>query len=161
MSNQSITQSRRNFLKGIGFTSALSIGGLSSVAFAASGTATLSQPSGSASSDISIMQQRLFDKKTVTLINQTDKLVMVDALKPIRLEQVNGSLVVKVNQIESEALNGMIAISPSEHISFDIKEIGTDFANTDIFPMTNPTGSHLQITSEHSIFNRVIAVRSV
>jgi hypothetical protein len=86
---------------------------------------------------------------------------MVDALKPITLEQVNGSLVVKVNQIESEAFNGMIAISPSERISFDIKTVGTDFTNAKILPSAKLNGNHLQITSEHSIFNRIVPVQVV
>ena len=161
MSNQTFTQSRRHFLKGATYTSALSLGGLSSLAFTASGTATINKSSELASSGISIMQQKIFDKETVTLINQSDNLIMVDALKPISLEEVNGSLLVKVNQIESEAFNGMIAISPSERISFDIKATGADLTNSDTLSLTNPAGNHLQITSEHSIFNRIVPVQSV
>ena len=101
----------------------------------------------------------MLGRETVTLINQSNKLAMVDALKPISLEQVNGSLVVKVNQIESEAQNGMIAISPSERITFDIKAIAADFTNADKLTMTGFSANQLQITSEHSIFNRIVPVQ--
>ena len=132
MSNQLIPQSRRSFLKGAAYTSLLSLGGLSSLAFTTNGvakkyTATAINSAGLPSSAISITQQNMLDRETVTLINQSDKLAMVDALKPISLEQINGSLVVNVNQIESEARNGMIAISPGEHITFDIKATAADF----------------------------------
>ena len=159
-SNQTFTQSRRNFLKGAAYTSVLSMGGLSSLALAADGAATLNKSAQVSScaissiNGISVIQQKMLDRETVTLINQSDKIIMVNALQPINLEQVNGSLVVKVNQIESEAFNGMIAISPSERISFDI-------VDADILPSKNLDGIHLQITSEHSVFNRIVPVQLV
>jgi hypothetical protein len=164
MSNQLIPQSRRSFLKGAAYTSLLSLGGLSSLAFATNGvakknTVTAINSAGTSSSAISVTQQNMLDRETITLINQSDKLAMVDALKPISLEQLNGSLVVNVNQIESEARNGMIAISPGEHIIFDIKAAAADFTNVDRLPMTNLAVNHLQITSEHSIFNRIVPVQ--
>jgi hypothetical protein len=164
MSNQSIPQSRRNFLKGAAYTSLLSLGGISSLAFATNGaatkdTATSIKSAEVSNSGISVTQQKILDREKVTLINQSNKLVMVDALKPISLKQVNGSLVVKVNQIESEALNGMVAISPSESITFDINAVAADFTNVNSVSMTNLARNHLQITSEHSIFNRVVPVQ--
>lgn len=166
MSNQTFTPSRRNFLKGAAYTSALSLGGLTSLAYAAehldgTKTTTLNKSAELADSGISVIQQKTLHGETVTLINHSDKMVMVDALKPITLEQVNSSLVVKVNQIESEAVNGMIAISPSERISFEIKAVGEDLTNAKILPLANLNGNHLQITSEYSIFNRIVPVQVV
>ena len=66
MSKQTFTQSRRHFLKGVAYTSALSIGGLSSLAFA---TGTCAK------------QQKTLDKETLTLFNQSDKTVTLDAYK--------------------------------------------------------------------------------
>ena len=164
MSNQSIPQSRRHFLKGAAYSSLLTFGSLSSLAFATNGftkkdTANFIKSAGLTSSGISVTQQSMLDRETVTLINQSNKLVMVDALKPISLEQVNGSLVVKVNQIESEACNGMIAISPGEHITFDIKATAADFTDEDKLSMTGFSGNQLQISSKHSIFNRIVPVQ--
>ena len=163
MSNQSIPQSRRHFLKGAAYSSLLTLGGLSNLAFATNGfakkdTANCIKSAGLTSSGISVTQQNMLDRETVTLINQSNKLIMVDALKPINLEQVNSSLVVKVNQIESEAHNGMIAISPNERITFDIKTIAADFTNLDKLTVTGFSANQLQITSEHSIFNRIVPV---
>jgi hypothetical protein len=161
MSSQTITQSRRNFIKSATYTSLLSLGGLSSLAVAVNDTAPLKKSAEVSKSSIRVIQQKMLGRESVTLINQSNKLLMVDALKPISLEQVNGSLVVKVNQIESEAFNGMVAISPSERITFDIKEIGADFTNTDVLPLTDLARNHLKISSEHSIFNRIVPVQSV
>ncbi len=157
MSNQLFTNSRRNFLKGAAYTSVLSLGGLSSLAFATNDVATnlnksaeIASCSISSINGISVIQQKTMDKETVTLINQSHKLIMVDALQPITLKQVNGSLVVKVNQIKSKAINGMIAISPNERISFDINTVDANLEE-----------NHLQITSEYSVFNRIVPVQAV
>jgi len=163
MSNQTCTQSRRNFLKGVAYTSVLSLGGVSSLAFATNDVTTnLNNSVASCSisniNGISIIQQKMLDKETVTLINQSNKLVMVDALQPIALEQVNGSFIVKVQQIESEAVNGMIAISPSERISFDIKPVSDDLT---IQALANVKQNQVEITSDYSVFNRIIAVQTV
>ena len=170
MTNKTFTKSRRNFLKGAAYSSALSLGGLSGLAFAAKSTSPEKAFGVKASADLtnsglSIMQQKTLTGETVTLINQSNKMIMLNALQPISLEQVNGSLIVKVNQIESEAFNGMIAVSPSERISFDIKSVGSgytsNYRNADILPLANSYENHLQITSEHSIFNRVVPVNLV
>lgn len=164
MTNKTFTKSRRTFLKGAAYTSALSLGGLSGLAFAAKNTTADKMASASAemaNSGISIMQQKTLTGETVTLINQSDKIIMLDALKPVSLDQFKGQLIVRVNQIESEAFNGMIAVSPSERISFEIKSVGSDFTNADILPLENLDENHLQITSENSTFNRIVPVNIV
>ncbi|MEE9327888.1 MAG: hypothetical protein V3U71_11405 [Cocleimonas sp.] len=160
MSNQINTQSRRSFLKGVAYTSVLSLGGISSLAFASNEVAanvnnSVASCSISNINGISIIQQKMLDKETVTLINQSNKILLVDALQPITLEKVNGSLIVTVKQIESEATNGMIAISPSERISFDIKSVTKKQALASI------EQNHVEITSENSVFNRIIPVQTV
>lgn len=166
MSNQINTQSRRSFLKGIAYTSVLSLGGVSGLAFASNKIATnLNNSVASCSisniNGISIIQQKMLGKETVTLINQSNKMLLVDALQPIALEQINGSLVVTVKQIESEATNGMIAISPNERISFDIKSVNNNSTKEKIESLANAQQNHLEITSEHSVFNRFIPVKIV
>ena len=163
MTNQTFTKSRRNFLKGAAYTSALSLGGLSGLAFAAKTTGADNAASVQASArltgtNISIMQHKTLTGETVRLINNSNKMIMLNAQQPISLKQFNGSLIVKVNEIESEAFNGMIAVSPSERISFDIKSVGSEYTNLNAFPVANSDENHLQISSEHSIFNRVVPV---
>ncbi|WP_299871252.1 twin-arginine translocation signal domain-containing protein [uncultured Cocleimonas sp.] len=164
MTNKTFTKSRRNFLKGAACTSALSLGGLSGLAFAAKATASEQALGAKTSADlvnssISIMQQKTLTGETVTLINQSDKIVMLDALKPVSLEQYNGSLIVRVNQIESEAFNGMIAVSPSERISFDIKSLDFNNSYAGALQSSHTDQNHVNISSEHSIFNRVVPVQ--
>ncbi len=166
MKNKTFTKSRRNFLKGAAYTSALSLGGLSGLAFATKSSASdkaigVKAAAELTDSGISIMQQKTLTGETVTLINQSDKIVMLDALKPVSLEQFNGSLIVRVNQIESEAVNGMIAISPSERISFDIKLVDFNESYADTLALAHKDQNHLQLTSKHSIFNRVVPVHMV
>ena len=160
------TQSRRNFLKGAAYSTALSvgaIGGLSSFAFAnSSNSANLSEAGVNELTDssLSIMQQQMLDKETVTLFNNSDVPVMLDAHKPIHLEQINGSLVVKANQIcsDSAAFCGLVQISPRERVSFDITTLRADFTNSEIFPIPTLSGNDVLLSSEHGAFNKVITV---
>ncbi|MEH6456427.1 MAG: twin-arginine translocation signal domain-containing protein [Cocleimonas sp.] len=167
--NKGFNQTRRHFLKGAAYVSALSVGGLSSVAFAIKGTATLDKSADSllgdrilGDSDIRIIQETLFDREKVTLINQSGKLQMLDACKPISLYQANGTLVVTVNQNDADAVNGMVLMSPNEQFTFDVKAIGIELSEAiDMPTLTNLAENELQITSQHSVFNRIVPVELV
>lgn len=167
--NKSFSKTRRHFLKGAAYVSALSIGGLSSVAFATKGTPALYKPTNSllggrilGGSDIRITQETLFDREKVTLINQSSKLQMLDARKPISLHQANGTLVVTVNQNNADAVNGMVLMSPNEQFTFDVKAVGIELSEAiDVPALTNLAENQLQITSEHSVFNRIVPVELV
>jgi len=167
MSKQIVNKTRRKFLKGAAYTSALSLGGLSSVAFATSCSDkprinTVDVNTNCAIRNvngISIIQQTKHDRETVTLFNQSGKLQMLDARQPISLHQVSGMLIVTVNQSEAEAVNGMVLMSPNERFTFDVKAIGIDVADTtDIPTLTNLAENQLEIVSEHSVFNRIVPV---
>ena len=167
ISNKSnFTQSRRNFLKGAAYTSVLSVGGISSLAFAMSdkttiGSDTTSGPVSSfTDSDISVMQQQMLHKETVSLFNKTDDVVMLDALKPVSIERVNGSFAVKPNIVTSAAFSGMIMMQAGQRISFDIQTTGSIFSSAEIQDVTKLDGQLLHITSEHSGFNQLIPVSS-
>ncbi len=153
-------QSRRHFLKGAAYVSALSIGGLSSVAFATKGSTAIDKSADSISNNgIKIIQETLFDRESVTLINESGKLQMLDVRQPISLQQKNGSLVVKVNQNDA---NGMVLMSPNQHFTFDVKAIGIDVSKANNLPtLTNLAENQLQITSQHSVFNRIVSVELV
>jgi len=166
MSNQtSFTLSRRNFLKGAVSLSALSIGG---VAFAANSTSSIDALSDSSilsNSGIRIIQETKFDREKVTLINESEKLQMLDARQPISLKQAYGMLVVSVNQNDAEAVNGMMVMSPGQRLTFDVKAIGIEVSEgTDLMGLpvlTNLAENELQITSKHSVFNRIVPVQVV
>ena len=166
MSNQIVNKTRRHFLKGAAYVSALSATGLSSLAFAnksktvtTSATDKIINEKILGDSDIKIIQETLNDREKVTLINQSGKLQMLDARQPISLHQIDGSLVVTVNQNDAEAVNGMVLMSPNETFTFDVKAIGIEIADaTDIPALTNLAENQLQIVSEHSVFNRIVPV---
>lgn len=148
MSEQNNTLTRRNFLKGAASLSALSIGGL---AFAGSGVPAVDAISGNnvlSASGIRIIQETMPDREKVTLINQSDKLQMLDVRQPIALHQANGRLVVSVNQDDAEATNGMMVMSPGQRLTFDVNASGIEVS-----------ASHLQISSRHPVFNRTVPVQ--
>ena len=171
MSNQIENKTRRTFLKNAAYASALSVGGLSSLAFANSKKPAIDNSIGSiagdrilGNTDIKILQETLHDREKVTLINQSGKLQMLDARQPISLHQVDGLLVVTVNQNDVDAVKGMVLMSPNERFTFDVKAIGIDvdtgITNTTDLPiLTNLAENQLQIKSDHSVFNRIVPVQ--
>ena len=166
MSNQtSFTLSRRNFLKGAVSLSALSIGGVACAANSASSIGALSDSSILSNSGIRIIQETKFDREKVTLINESEKLQMLDARQPISLKQAYGMLVVSVNQNDAEAVNGMMVMSPGQRLTFDVKAIGIEVSEgADLMGLpvlTNLAENELQITSKHSVFNRIVPVQVV
>lgn len=163
MSNQkNFTQSRRNFLKGAAYTSALSMGGLSSVAYAMRGDISVNPESAAniSESNISVMQQQMLHKETVSLFNNSDEPIMLDALKPVNIERISGSLIVKPNVIEAgaPAFTGMIMMHPRQRISFDIQTTSGIFSSAEIADVSKLEGQLMHITSEHSAFNKLIPV---
>jgi len=139
MTKQTNKLTRRNFLKGAAYTSALSIGGVSSVAFAACGNK--SHMSASTSS--------------VTLFNQSDKTVALDASKPVNLKAVNGWVVVEINKASDESIlnlktDEIITLSAGQRMSFDI--------DSEKAPMLKQSGDYIVITSEFDAFNNMVPI---
>lgn len=166
MSDQIENKTRRTFLKSAAYASALSVGGLSSLAIAAKKPIDLEtitkSPNLRNESGITVIQETQFDREKVTLINESGKLQMLDARQPISLHQVDGRLVVTVNQNDEDAMNGMVLMSPKERLSFDVKAVGIDLGNTKGVPaLTNLAENQLRIKSDHSVFNRIIPVQLV
>ena len=171
MSEQTnFTASRRKFLKSSAAVSALSITGLSGLAVAARAKPTVDALSGAGltgdrvlgDGGIKIIQQTLFDREKVTLINQSAKLQMLDARQPVSLYQSNGGLVVSVNQDDVKAVNGMVVMSPGDEWTFDVKAIGIEVHNNTNLPVLTGLAEHeLQISSTHAVFNRIVPVQVV
>lgn len=136
-SNKTNTLSRRNFLKGAAYTSALSIGGLSSLAFATGKTDAIPET-----------------LPTVTLFNQSDKTVSLDAWKPVSLEKVNGWVVVKINKAEelkSDMTNQQtITLGAGQRLSFAV--------DSELAPLLKDSGDYIVITNEYSALNNMVPI---
>ena len=107
MPKQINTQSRRNFLKGAVYTSALSISGLSGAALASSVTPNQFIVSETTSA-------------TVTLLNQSVKAVGLDAKQPVSLEKVNGWIVVKVNKASESGFGQVFNLEAGQKLSLAV-----------------------------------------
>ena len=86
MSNQTNKLTRRNFIEGAAYTTALSIAGMSSLVVANSSALARTKA------------------RTVTLFNQSDKTVALNASQPISLQKVNGWVVVNINKASEESI---------------------------------------------------------
>ena len=136
MSKQTNTITRRSFLKGAAYTSALSIGGLSSVALAKSASPKQYIMSGSNAS-------------AVTLFNQSAKTVRLNATQPVSLEKVNGWVVVKINKASEQSTDG-IALAAGQSRSFAV--------DTELAPMLTETGGDIVITNEYSSLDNMVPI---
>ena len=155
MFKQINTLSRRNFLKGAAYTSALSLGGLSNFAFATSADDLV------ANSHISVMQQHMLHKEVVSLFNTSDEILMLDAAQPVKIERVNGSLLVKPNPAKSKSPKDMIMMQARQRISFDIQTTGSIYSHAEVQTAARTKGQLLHISSEHSGFNALIPVSTM
>ena len=127
MSKKTNSLSRRQFLKGVAYTSALSAAGLSvsslsSMAFAGS--------------------------PKVTLLNQGNKTVVLDAAQPVSLEKLQGWVAVKLN-MATETNNGQwITLAVGEQRSFTV--------DSDLVPALKEAGGHIVVTSEEAVFDKMV-----
>lgn len=134
MSNQTNTITRRSFLKGAAYTSALSVTGLSSIALAQSADPKQYIISGSGA-------------PAVTLFNQSAKTVALDATQPVSLEKVNGWVVVKINKATEQSTSG-ITLASGQSQSFAV--------DAELAPMLIETGGDIVITNEYSTLDNMI-----
>ena len=107
MPKQTNTVSRRHFLKGAAYASALSVGGLSSLAAASS-----------ASTKQHMTDTSEMPASTITLSNQSAKTVALDAKHPISLEKVNGWVVVKVNKASATSPAQTLNLEAGQQLSY-------------------------------------------
>ena len=107
MSKQTNTLSRRNFLKGAVYTSALSMGGLSGAALASSAPPNQYIVSETTSA-------------SVTLVNQSTKTIALDLKKPVSLETVNGWVVVHVNKASAQRSGQVFNLEAGQQLSLAV-----------------------------------------
>lgn len=155
-----INQSRRKLIKTLGYGMAITAGGASSLALASASEAKTDQVSAINSMtsalptcDISICQQQTNGKEIVSLMNITNETVTLDAITPVGLEHINGSLVVKLNSVKG----GAITIQPGDRFTFEIEAIGVPKKHNEL-QIPNVLAGHLRINSDHPAFNGIIPV---
>lgn len=131
MSKPNTSFSRRKFLKGAAYASALSVGSASALSAA---NAMSSQPTTTKSTAAS----------TVTLMNQSNRAIVLDATQPVTLEKVHGWVVVKINKAPA---NG-IALAAGQQGSFTV--------DSELAPALKDTGGHIVITNEYSELDNMV-----
>ena len=140
MSKQN-TLSRRNFLKGAAYTSALSVGGLSSIAYANCGNSAKGSMRASSSA--------------ITLFNQSDKTVALNASNPVSLENINGWVVVKINKASEQSIldlktDEIVTLTPGQQLAFTV--------DSELAPMIKESDDFIVITNDYSALNNMIPV---
>jgi len=158
MSKHIKNQSRRTFLKGAAATSMLSLGGLSGIVMASQMAEKTVSGSALPTCDISIMRQQTLGKEIVSLFNHTNKTVTLDRITPVGLEHINGSLLVRINQVDQHAINDAIHLQAGERLSFEVEATSTTHVESDELGIPNVLAGHLKIHSDHPAFNGIVPV---
>ena len=153
-----IDQKRRTLLKGIGYGMALTATAASSAAIALTastdkGPVPIVDATALPSCDITILQQQSGSKEIVSLMNLTNNTVTLDKITPVGLEHVNGSLLVRLNNVA----DGAITLKPGDRLAFEVEAISNSNAN-DALQIPNVLAGHVKISSDHAAFNGIIPV---
>jgi len=129
-------QSRRKLLKTLAYGSALATGGLSSAVLANNVASKMASA----------------NKKSVTLFNQSDKTVTLDANQPVTLQNVNGWAVVNINKQNENKAMAAVKLAPGEKAAFRIDAQAS---------LLDATGDYIVITNEFSSLNNMIPVSTL
>ena len=162
MSKRSVfNQSRRTFIKGAAYSSALTIGGLSSVVIAADALTNEAAINGSAlpTCDISLKPSQTVGTEKVTLTNHTYSTVKVYSISGVGMEHVNKHIAVKVNKLGKHANTGIVTLAPGEQLSFVVAAISCDEcgnANNQNLFIPKVLAGKLKVESDHPDFNGII-----
>jgi len=154
---------RRTFLKGLACSSALSIGGLSSVAMAAK-SSTKASTTGAAlpSCDIHLLPTQHIGTEKLSLFNHTDKPVTIENITHHNLDNVNKFLAIKVNKLGKHADQSSVTLAPGESMEFVVAAISSDnYGNTaqnSSLSIPNVLAGQLKVSSNHLDFSGVIPV---
>lgn len=155
-------QSRRSFIKVVAYGSALSIGGLSSLAIANNSKAagkTLFEGTALPTCDISLSQNQIIGTEIVTLNNHTNCDVTFNSISGAGLEDINKHLAVKVNKLGKHANQSVVTLTPGEQLSFVVAAVCADEygnANNKNLFIPNVLAGQLKVSSDHPAFNGVI-----
>ena len=161
-----INESRRTFIKGVAYSSALTVGGLSSVAMATDALSTKAAvvpTMGSAlpTCDISIPSTQTIGTEIVSITNTTSTNVKFNSISSMGLQHVNKHLAVKVDMIGAHTGQGQVTLAPGEQLSFVVAALSSDDAgnanNKNLF-IPNVLLGKLEVRSDHPDYNGIIPV---
>ena len=148
---------RRTFLKGLAYTSALSLGGFSSLAMAKSNTGTALP-----TCDIHMLPTQNTGSEMLSLYNHTDASVTIDGIDKVNLDDENKFLAVKVNKLDKQAGQNSITLAPGETMQFEVSAISSDFqdysAENGSLELPNVLAGQLKVSSNHQAFDGLIPV---
>ena len=85
-------------------------------------------------------------------MNLTDQAVTLDSIKPVGLQHINGSLVVKLNNVA----DGKLVLQPGERLAFEVE--ATSHNPDEELGIPNVLAGYVNITSDHPAFNGRIPV---
>lgn len=137
MSNQTNKLTRRNFIKGAAYTTALSIAGMSSLVVANSSALARTKA------------------RTVTLFNQSDKTVALNASQPISLQKVNGWVVVNINKASEESI---LNLKTDEIITIGSGYKHTFEVDSELATLIMETGDYVVMTNEFNVLNNTVPI---
>lgn len=155
-------QSRRTFIKGVAYSSALTAGGISGLAMAADSKVLSNASTGGSAlptCDISIGSNQTIGTEIVTLTNHTSSNVRFDSISGAGLEHINKHLTVKVNKLGKHANQATVTLTPGEQLSFVVAALSCDDcgnANNKNLFIPNMLAGQLTVKSNHPDFNGVI-----
>lgn len=137
MSHRTNKLTRRNFIKGAAYTTALSIAGMSSLAVANCSTLAKTKA------------------KTVTLFNQSDKTVALNASQPISLQKVNGWVVVNINKASEKSI---LNLKTDEIITIGSGYKHTFEVDSELATLIMETGDYVVMTNEFNVLNNTVPI---
>ncbi len=141
-------------MKGMAYSAALAATGAGGLAFAKVGSVTkVAKNSDLPTCDITIYQLQNGASETVSLMNLTGQTVTLDEITPVGLEHVNGSMMVKLNNVP----DGKVKIKPGEGFSFEVEAI-SQAQKQDELIVPNVVAGHVRIKSSHTAFNGIVPV---
>ena len=143
MSKLTNTLNRRNFLKAAAYTSTLTIGAVSTAAFASCSNFSHNK------TELNALTS------SVTLFNQSDKTLALDATQPVILEKVNGWVVVKINKASEQSImdldtDAIITLTSGQQLAFQV--------DSELAPLLKESGDLIVITNEYSALNNMVPI---
>lgn len=155
---------RRTFLKGLAYTSALSLGGISSFAMAKSNALSSDSSKNVAlpTCDIHLLPTQNTASETLSLFNHTDANVTIDGIDKVNLDDENKFLVVKVNRLDKQSGQDSVTLAPGETMEFLVSATSSDYqeysALNASLELPNVLAGQLKVNSDHQAFNGIIPV---
>lgn len=157
MTNQIDNKTRRVFLKGLVYTSALSLAGISNISMAKPNTETALP-----TCDIHLLPTQNTGSEILSLYNHTDVDVTIDSIDKVNLDAKNKALVVKVNKLNKKVGHKSITLAPGETMQFEVSAISHDYKDYSIknasSEIPNVLAGQLRVSSNHQAFDGLIPV---